>query len=279
MRHLLENLDVIRRQMDRSRNFYFFLDYDGTLTPIVSRPDLAFLSLEAKRILNRLQDCPQVFVAIISGRSLEDLYDKIRIPGITYVGNHGLEIRNPAGIHKKVLSANRKKEMWEIQATLKRNLGTLPGILFEDKESTFSIHYRMAVRESHRKVSKEIGQVIKKWGARWMVLRGKMVFEIRPRLEFHKGKAVKDLLKEMPETGLLPFCFGDDRTDEDAFRFLRDRGITVFVGPPESPSEAEYYLQNPGEVLEFLRRMAKTDPIRKWTAEKKQAGRWERMVK
>lgn len=256
MRSFLENWQTIHGQMRRFASFYFFLDYDGTLTPIVSRPDLAVLSAEAKEALIRIRDCPGVFLAVISGRLLEDLYARIGIPGITYVGNHGLEIRNPAGVHKKVLSASRKKEMQQIQAALKANLRSLPGVLLEDKEAILSVHYRMVAREGQARVMKEMEQVQKKWGTRWTVVSGKMVFEIRPRADFHKGKAVQDLLKGAPAPPVLSFYFGDDQTDEDAFRFLKGKGITVFVGSPESPSDAEYYLQSPGEVLETLKRLA-----------------------
>jgi trehalose 6-phosphate phosphatase len=261
MKHLLQDWQMIRGQRHEFPSLYFFLDYDGTLTPIVSRPDLALLSPEARKVLIRLRDCPQVLIAIISGRAMEDLYGMIGIPGITYVGNHGLEIRNPAGIHKKMLSTGRRKEMKQIQATLKANLGPLPGILFEDKESILSVHYRLVARENQVKVSREMEEFIKKWGKGWMVSRGKMVYEIRPRADFHKGKAVRELLKNASPSRLLPFYFGDDQTDEDAFRFLKGRGITVFVGPPDSPSEAEYFLQNPDEVLEFLRWIAGMFPV------------------
>jgi len=242
--------------MRRFANFYFFLDYDGTLTPIVSRPEVALLPPEAKKALIRLRDCPGVFLSIISGRVLEDLYGRIGIPGITYVGNHGLEIRNPAGIHKTVLSASRKKELKQIQAALKANLGSLPGMILEDKESFLSVHYRIVARKDQTRVAREMEQIKKKWKDRWTVVPGKMVYEIRPRADFHKGKAVQDLLKGAPALSVLPFYFGDDQTDEDAFRFLKGRGITVFVGSPKSASGAEYYLQSPGEVLETLKRLA-----------------------
>ena len=80
-----------------------------------------------------------------------------------------------------------------------------------------------------------------------------MVFEIRPRLDFDKGQAVWSLLKAFPPQCLLPFYLGDDRTDEDAFRVVKKEGITVYVGPGKTISEAEYFLQNPMEVEFFLR--------------------------
>jgi len=83
---------------------------------------------------------------------------------------------------------------------------------------------------------------------------GKMVLDIRPNVDFHKGDAVKEILKTVPSPGLLPIYLGDDQTDEDAFRVLKGQGISVFVGPAGHPSEADFFLRNSGEVQEFLSR-------------------------
>jgi len=260
MKHLFRNWKVIQERIRQARRVYLFFDYDGTLTPIVSRPDLALCPPEVKKFLAQLRDSPRVFVAIISGRSLEDLYGRIGVPGITYVGNHGLEIRNPAGIHKNNLTAGRQKEMTRIAKSLKTALGNLPGILFEDKNAILAVHYRLVPKAHHEKIFEEMEEVAKEWGSQWRVTRGKMVFEVQPQADFHKGKAVRSLLKAVPAPGLLPFYFGDDRTDEDAFRFLRGKGITVFVGPPETPSEAEFFLTDPAEGAEFMKRFIKAWP-------------------
>jgi alpha,alpha-trehalase len=260
VKHLLANWSDIQERIRQALKVCLFFDYDGTLTPIVSRPDLALCPPGVRRDLAALQGSSHVFVAIISGRSLEDLYGRIGIPGITYVGNHGLEIRNPAGIHKKNLSSGRQKEIRRIAKYLKTALGNLPGILFEDKESILAVHYRQVPKALQEKVFRAGEEIGKEWGNRWRVTRNKMVFEIQPRVEFHKGLAIRDLLKGMPESGLLPFYFGDDRTDEDAFRFLEGKGITVFIGPPETPSAAEYFLETPEEVAEFLKRFRAARP-------------------
>ena len=83
---------------------------------------------------------------------------------------------------------------------------------------------------------------------------GKMVLEIRPNVDIHKGEAVREILKAFPSPGLLPIYLGDDQTDEDAFRVLKAQGISVFVGPATSSSEADFFLDSPDEVQEFLAR-------------------------
>jgi trehalose-phosphatase len=90
------------------------------------------------------------------------------------------------------------------------------------------------------------------WRDGWNMASGKMVWEIRPKVDFHKGKAVREILNTFPSQGLLPIYLGDDQTDEDAFRALKSKGFTVFVGPGGFPSEADFFLRNPDEVQEFL---------------------------
>ena len=260
MKHLFDAWTDIQERVLKAQGLYLLLDYDGTLTPIVSRPDLALCPPEVRELLEKLKDLPRSSLAIVSGRSLQDLYGLIGVPGITYVGNHGLEIRNPAGVHEKKLSLSRQKELAGIKTTLQRGLGDLPGVLFEDKESILAVHYRMVPKRDHGKIFREMDEIRKKWGGKWNLARGKMVFEIRPCGDFHKGKAVRDLMKNGPPGGLLPFYFGDDQTDEDAFRFLRGKGITVFVGAPETRTDAEYYLNTPAEVTDFLKRLIENYP-------------------
>jgi len=260
MKHLFDAWEGIREKIQQARAFYLLLDYDGTLTPIVSRPEMALLPPEVKKKLIQLRDFPQVSIAVISGRSLEDICSKIGIRGITYVGNYGLEIQNPAGVHKKRLSLTGQRELARIHKALEEALKNIPEIFLENKESILAIHYRMVPKGDQGKVFQEMEEIQKKWGSKWQVTQGKMVFEIRPRADFHKGKAVRDLLRSMSNRDLLPFYFGDDQMDEDAFRFLRGKGITVFVGPLETPSAAEYFLDDPAEVAEFLERFIEARP-------------------
>ena len=111
MKHLFEDWENIQARIQQAQNLFVFLDYDGTLTPIVSRPELAICPPEIKRVLEKLRDLPKVYLAIISGRSLEDLRGKVGVPGIIYIGNHGLEIEKPGGMQKRLLSSTRIREL------------------------------------------------------------------------------------------------------------------------------------------------------------------------
>jgi trehalose-phosphatase len=252
VKHLFEDWENIETRIQQAQDLFLFLDYDGTLTPIVSRPELALCPSEVKRYLGKLRDLPRVYLAIISGRSLEDLREKVGVSGIIYVGNHGLEIENSEGRHKKILSSTRISELKRITRNLQNSLKEIPGILFEEKGPILSVHYRNVPQKFFTRIRRVLEEELKQWRDRWKMASGKMVLEIHPNIDFHKGKAVREILKTFPSQGLLPIYLGDDQTDEDAFRVLKGKGISVFIGPSGFPSEADFFLQNPDEVQEFL---------------------------
>ncbi len=251
MKHLFEYWIEIQARIQNTKDLFLLLDYDGTLTPIVSQPELAVCPSEVRKYLEKLRDLPGVSVAIISGRSLEDVREKVGVSGISYVGNHGLEIQNPVGRHKKSLLPARKRELNRIIQNLKNSLKDIPGILFEEKGPILSVHYRNVPQELLMRVPRAVETELQRRRDRWKTAFGKMVLEIRPNIDFHKGKAVRELLKTSSQE-LLPIYLGDDQSDEDAFRALRGRGISVYVGPGMFPSEADFFLQGPDEVQEFL---------------------------
>ena len=257
MKHLFENWGYIQARIQQAKNLLLFLDYDGTLTPIVSRPELAVCPPGVKRHLEKLRDLPGVYLAIISGRFLEDLLEKVGVSGIIYVGNHGLEIKNPGGRHKDVLSSARIRELKRITQNMQNSLKEIPGILFEEKGPILSVHYRNVPKIFFAQISQVIEEKLQQWKDRWKMAYGKMVLEIQPNIDFHKGKAVTEILKTVPSLGLLSIYLGDDQTDENAFQVLKGQGISVFIGPGGFPSEADFFLQNPDEVQEFLFRCQK----------------------
>ena len=254
MKHLFEDWERIQTRIRKARNLFLLLDYDGTLTPIVSRPELALCPPEVKRLLEQLSNLAGVSLAIISGRALQDLQERVGVPGIIYVGNHGLEIEDPAGRQKRIPSPTWAMDLKKITRNLQHSLEEIPGVLFEEKGPTLSVHYRNVDPRFFGRIPQALGEELQQWEGRWRMTAGKMVLDIRPDVDFHKGAAVREILSTVPSPGLLPIALGDDQTDEDVFRMIKRRGISVFIGPAGHPSEADFFLRNPDEVQEFLSR-------------------------
>lgn len=242
----------------KSHFVLLLLDYDGTLTPIVESPDKAVLSKHARDLLERLSKCPACKVAIISGRALTDVKKLVAVKNLVYIGNHGLEIEGPGIKFESLVSLNIKSVIERIERELYEQLKFIPGVLVEDKGLTLSIHYRKAESEKEESLIKKITQrAVKPYIAKKEIRvgQGKKVIEIRPPIEWDKGKAALWLLGReqfaLGKNKVFPVCLGDDLTDEDAFMALKTKGLAVLVGKPK-PSYAQYYLNDSEDVLKFL---------------------------
>jgi trehalose 6-phosphate phosphatase len=223
-----------------------FLDYDGTLSPIAPRPELATLPEETRTVLRRLAD--RYPVAILSGRGREDVASKVGLEGIAYAGSHGYDI---AGQGFRYEVGDGIPETIERAATeLNRELAGLDGVIVEPKRFAVSIHFRLAKDEDLPAVERAVDDV----AARHPGLRkahGKKLFELRPDLDWDKGKALLWLMEalKLDPWQNVPIYVGDDITDEDAFRVV-EIGIVVTEEPRETL--ASYSLRNPDEVARFL---------------------------
>lgn len=242
-----------------SRNPAIFLDYDGTLTPIVPHPDDAILAEGTRALVRKLAGvCP---VAVISGRDLADVRSKVGIEGIIYAGSHGFDVAAPDGTADTELKDRLQDEfipaLDQAEVELHERLDAVFGALVERKKFSIAAHYRnVADSESHR-VAEAVDQV----HALHDNLRktvGKKVFELQPKLDWHKGKALRWLRQALnldsPE--ILPVFIGDDVTDEDAFAEIRDYGVGIVVREESRPTFARYALESPAEVALFLERVA-----------------------
>ncbi|HEX2208757.1 MAG TPA: trehalose-phosphatase, partial [Longimicrobium sp.] len=201
--------------------------------------------------LERLMAMEGVTVAVVSGRGLADVRERAAIRDIAYAGNHGMEIEG-AGLHRiHPEAAAARPELEAVAAVLEPALEAIDGAFVEDKGLTLSIHYRLA--PDHAEEVREI--VLEAAGGRpaLAVTEGKMVVEVRPRVEWHKGKAVLFLLHQMRPPGDAPVLYlGDDRTDEDAFRALQGWGPAaegILIAEHPSPgSAATAHLRDPAEA-------------------------------
>jgi trehalose-phosphatase len=260
VKHLLESWAELEGDL-AERFLYLFLDFDGTLSPIFRDPGRALLSLRMRRGLEKLLRTGRCRIAVISGRSLEDIRNRVGIAGIVYGGNHGLEVEGPGMTFRYPVPEKTRCALDEVRGQLGKALLLVPGAFVEDKGLTLAVHLRRVKRGTLPAAMQAVLETARSYRMRGeiVVRPGKEAFEIRPSVEWDKGKTVHWLLGKSTVAGgepPWPLCLGDDRTDEDAFRAIRDRGLTVFVGAPRQ-TKARYYLRNVGEVAAFLGRLAR----------------------
>jgi trehalose 6-phosphate phosphatase len=258
----LDHLDEIAALI-RGRRLAVFLDYDGTLTPIVDDPARALLPALARRALERL--AASVPVVVMSGRDLGDVRTLVGLPTAWYAGSHGFEIVGPGGErfekHPEFLPSLDAAEH-----ELREAVGTIPGAPVERKRFAVAVHYRQVEEDRVPSVAAAVERVAIAHGD-LRASGGKKVFELRPAVHWDKGRALDFLLETLglDRPDVLPLYIGDDETDEDAFRVVQDRGLGVVVRGEEDEraTYARYSLADPGDVPPFLEVVASQDgPLR-----------------
>ena len=233
-----------------------FLDYDGTLTPIVSHPEDAWLTDSMRQTLRKLAGC--VPVAILSGRDLDDVRGRVHVDGIVYAGSHGFDIAGAGGLRRQ-LGAAYLSVLDTAETELREALDDILGAQLERKHFSVAAHYRNVNENDAFGVALAVDTV----AARHHELRridGKKVYELLPDIDWDKGKAVLWLLETLglKRENVRPIYIGDDSTDEDAFRALKERGVGILVSDESQPTSATYSLKNPSEVERFLPVLAAT---------------------
>jgi trehalose-phosphatase len=250
----LESIPEIKARL-KNRRVALFLDYDGTLTPIVRRPELAVLSRKMRETVRTAAE--KFFVAIVSGRDLDDVRNLVGIPSLCYAGSHGFDISGPQGKHLEYQKGgNFRPELKKAEKEIKTRVETIPGAHVESKKFSFAVHFREVSPKEESKIANIVDEAL----AKFPDLRkshGKKVFEIQPNLDWNKGKALLWLLEafHLDITDVLPIYIGDDVTDEDAFHVLEDKGIGIVVGENNRISAARYRLTDTTEVSSFLQEL------------------------
>jgi len=251
----LEKREEIFRRL-RERTPAIFLDYDGTLTPIVDDPAAATLPEQTKRIVKQLAQ--QYSVAVISGRDLADVKNMIGISDIAYAGSHGFDIAGPGGQHRyQERGTDFLPALDRAETELPTALEDVQGVRIERKRFAIAVHYRQVDRARLDELEKRFDEVLSHYPD-LKKTTGKEIFELRPNIDWDKGTALLFLLETLYANGerVLPVYIGDDDTDEDAFRAISDRGIGIVVGTEKRPTSAHYALRDPDEVAHFLHDLA-----------------------
>jgi len=254
-----ENIYINERYLLNAKEIFssgkkniLFLDYDGTLTPIVERPDLAVLSSDMKNTLKRLSS--RYTVAIVSGRLREDVQKLVGIDGIFYAGSHGFDIKGPSFALIQKDAEFVIPLISNIAEHVRNELGKIEGVIIENKEFSLAVHYRLLKDDKYlNDIRNYLNNIIDN-NHSLRLMSGKKVFEIMPRIDWNKGKAICWIMQALgfgfDDVNVI--YIGDDTTDEDAFRIIRTRGVSILVSGKPKRSAADFRVSSPYEVKKIF---------------------------
>ncbi|XP_062098569.1 probable trehalose-phosphate phosphatase D isoform X1 [Humulus lupulus] len=291
----------------KGKQIVMFLDYDGTLSPIVEDPDRAFMS---DKMRFAVKTVARYFpTAIVSGRCRDKVYDFVKLPELYYAGSHGMDIKGPTKITKPkkvgsffcllrdfvlryfvfifvvlltldfyfhfifLIDTQTKNAILyqpatefspmvdEVYNILVEKTKSIPGVRVEHNKFCLSVHFRCVDEKNWEALADQVKLVLTEY-PKLKLTQGRKVLEIRPSIKWDKGKALEFLLESLGYANanqVLPLYIGDDQTDEDAFTVLRERGqgFGILVSKFPKETNASYSLQEPSEVKDFLRELAK----------------------
>lgn len=233
-------------------------DVDGTISPIVDVPDEARVTPRNLELLADLQT-RLTLTAVISGRSAEDVHRRVGLPGLIYIGNHGMEQWRDGEVIVSPIAATYRDNLSAAMLEIKRIM--IDGMRFEDKGTTVSVHYRQT--SNPESVAKELNHLMQSIAEKHglHLTQGRMVFEFRPPVKINKGTAFEGLVKSHQLEAA--FYIGDDTTDVAAFlavRQLRQEGECLAYGlgvnsqgtPQAVLTEADYLVREVAGVASFL---------------------------
>jgi len=259
MNYVFDHIQAISKLLQARKKVILLTDFDGTLTAIRERPDLAVLSEEARQILLKISRDKSFFLGIITGRSLRQIKKLVNIPGILYAANHGIELDGP-GIHFRSSEAKKSRcNLWNVYMQLFTSLRHIEGVYLEDKGYTVSLHYRLVKKKNDVEyVKKTITHVMQPYlDMKALSLNtGKMVYEMLPPVKWSKATTIQWLLTNYFPLNVggdtLLIYLGDDNADIEVFNALKDKELTIFVGSPSATTTADYFVHSPEEVRAFL---------------------------
>ena len=263
----------------RVTSFAILLDFDGTLCPLVSHPMLSKIPPDTQRILQKLNEKTTAYIAIISGRQVDELMDKVGINNITYSGSHGNVIRftegfqhiSYSGSHGNVIRFTKgfqyenmpDPSLQMIKNKLEDELlrrESFAGVWVEDKGYTLTVHFNQAEKpdkELERQTIQFLDDIARVLEKQFTIMPGHLTVEVKGQGSKNKGFAVSKIIKEWLFWGNITENFGaiyigDDTTDEDAFKILKDDGITIRVGRSSINTQAEHVLPDVIHVKRLL---------------------------
>ncbi len=260
MEHLFLYWNKLSGKVKQAEHILLLSDFDGTLSPIAKKPELATLPELAKTRLQGLAQIPRLTLGVISGRNIKDLQQKTGINDILYAGNHGLQIEYRDIHFRHPVTSTIGEILSRVDYDVKLVFANIEGVLVENKGLTLSLHYRLADETQIEEITRIFNSITAPFvsSGKIKVTSGKKVYEVRPAVDWDKGKAIEFIVQELGfKNKPLVLYLGDDVTDYDAFRATNKlAGISIYVGQENINISARYFLYSPEEVSSFLEKLA-----------------------
>jgi trehalose 6-phosphate phosphatase len=253
---LFDHLPQIYKKIFKSEHIFLFLDYDGTLVPFRDSPSLVKTPQEIQEVLKQLIKNPKVSIIIVTGRQLHDIKKLMNMKGVSFIALHGLDIKTADKMQFTWDNATQARSLIKaIKKDMQKRLSHEKGAFLEDKELTLVFHYRLLAQKRVHGLREAFKKIVNTLDTQNIleVINGVKIIEARPK-GWNKGKGIELFLTRYAAVkNILPVYIGDDVTDEDAFRFLGKRGITIHVtNRSKRKTAACYWVKNPHEVYSFL---------------------------
>jgi len=247
-RRLFEHLAEVNVELGETRPIWLGTDFDGTLTHHQNDPATVELPEAMRTRLATLAAHPRFAVAVISGRSLDDLMPRVGLKNAAYAGNHGLELAAAGLEWIDPAAMQSRSELNRCAVDVAEILRGVPGVRLENKQLSLAIDYRPCPLAQRADIVERLDQLATRFPALRMrhALLGS---EVLPRTSSSKGTAARILNKHQLAVEGTAIYLGDDVTDEDAFRELSD-GITIHVG--ERETAARFRLESAEQVADFF---------------------------
>ncbi len=248
----------IMEQLLCQDRLWLFLDYDGTLADFAPTPEYVVADPEVVSIVTRLALCPRVRVAVISGRSLNQIRQLLPIPQIWLAGTYGVEVQTPGGdILRRAEWKAIRPALEQLKPFWQQLIADRTGFLLEDKGWALALHARFADDDEAAQVLRAAGTstVMLVSSGEFRLLQSRRFLEICPILA-HKGRAVDYVLDRFAWPGALPVYLGDDDNDEDAFEVIKARhGVALLVAAIARTTLADTQLDSPQAARDWLNQL------------------------
>ena len=251
----LTDYDLTRQIADKT--VAVFCDYDGALTPIVDRPEDATIPDATLAALEALADL--TVVGVVSGRDLADVMDMVPTERVWFAGSHGFDVRRPDGSREEFPEgAGALPLLASAEEQIATRLGSIEGAWAERKRFAIAVHYRATPADQIGELESIVAEVAAGLDGLRMT-GGKKIFELRPDIDWHKGKAVRWLIEAagLDPASTLAMFIGDDVTDEDGFAEVRSRGVGVVVGVEDRYTAAHLRVDDPDATRRLLEDLAR----------------------